>query len=93
MGRRRKQIESKTDAWCRRGQCYAALSDRLLAGAFERVRHEWPWIEMFAVWNLSYTSLDAEMQGFSIIEPNRSPRPAFDVISRLRRQLDRASHP
>ncbi len=28
----------------------------------------WPWITMFTVWNLSYTSLDIEMQGFGIIE-------------------------
>jgi len=59
-----------------------------LAGAFERVRREWPWIEMFTVWNLSYTSLDAEMQGFSIIESDRAPRPAFHMIPQLRRQLD-----
>jgi len=58
------------------------------AGAFERVRREWPWIEMFTVWNLSYTSLDAEMQGFSIIESDRTSRPALHVIPRLRRQLD-----
>jgi hypothetical protein len=69
---------------------HVSLDDQAeyLAGAFERVRREWPWIGMFTVWNLSYTSLDAEMQGFSIIESDQTPRPAFDVIPRLRRQLD-----
>lgn len=69
---------------------HVSLDDQAayLAGAFERVRREWPWIAMFTVWNLSYTSLDAEMQGFSIIEPDRAPRPAFHAIPRLRRQLD-----
>ena len=69
---------------------HVSLDDQAayLAGAFERVRREWPWITMFTVWNLSYTSLDAEMQGFSIIESDRTPRPALHVIPRLRRQLD-----
>ena len=68
---------------------HVSLSDQAdyLVGAFERVRREWPWISMFTVWNLSYTSLDAEMQGFSIIEADQTPRPAFEVMPRLRRQL------
>lgn len=69
---------------------HVSLDDQAayLAGAFERARREWPWIGMFTVWNLSYTSLDAEMQGFSIIEADRMSRPAFKVIPDLRRQLD-----
>jgi len=69
---------------------HVSLSDQAdyLTGAFERVRREWPWISMFTVWNLSYTSLDAEMQGFSIIEADQTPRPALNVIPRLRRQLN-----
>lgn len=59
-----------------------------LLGAFERVRHEWPWVTMFTIWNLSYASDNAEMQGFSIIESDLSPRPAFDIIPRMRHQLD-----
>ncbi len=56
---------------------HVSLSDQAdyLAGAFQRVRREWPWISMFTVWNLSYTG-DAEMQGFSIIEADRTPRLA-----------------
>ena len=59
-----------------------------LLGAFERVRAEWPWVEMFTVWNLSYVGGDDEMQGFSIINPDQSPRRAFQVIQDMRRQLE-----
>ena len=59
-----------------------------LLGAFERVRAEWPWVEMFTVWNLSYMGGDDEMQGFSIVNPDQSPRLAFDVIQDMRRQLE-----
>jgi len=68
---------------------HVSLDDQAgyLLGAFRRVRAEWPWVEMFAVWNLSYTSGTPEMQGFSIIEPNRAPRPAYAVVSHMRREL------
>jgi polysaccharide biosynthesis protein PslG len=58
-----------------------------LLGAFERVRAEWPWVEMFTVWNLSYNGSDEEMQGFSIINSDRTPRLAFQRIAEMRRQL------
>jgi hypothetical protein len=58
-----------------------------LLGAFERVRSEWPWVTMFTVWNLSYTGGDEEMQGFSIINPDQTLRPAFNVIKDMRQQL------
>ncbi len=56
-----------------------------LAGAFEHVRREWPWVDMLAVWNLSYgQSLDdevrAEMAGFSVVYPDLSPRLACYVL-------------
>jgi hypothetical protein len=58
-----------------------------LLGAFERVRTEWPWVEMFTVWNLSYMGGDDEMQGFSIINPDQSPRLAFQLIGDMRQHL------
>ncbi|HSD83382.1 MAG TPA: cellulase family glycosylhydrolase [Anaerolineae bacterium] len=58
-----------------------------LLGSFERVRAEWPWVEMFTVWNLSYTGGDEEMQGFSVINTDQTPRPAFQRIADMRRQL------
>ncbi len=59
-----------------------------LLGSFKRVRTEWPWVEMFTVWNLSYTGGDEEMQGFSIINPDLTLRPAFQRIAEMRRQLE-----
>ena len=59
-----------------------------LLGAFERVRAEWPWVEMFTVWNLSYMGGDDEMQGFSIINPDQSPRLVSRVIQDMRHQLE-----
>ena len=61
-----------------------------LLGAFQRVRSEWPWVEMFTVWNLSYTGGDDEMQGFSIVNPDKTPRLAFDMIQDMRQQIDAA---
>ena len=52
-----------------------------LRGSFERVRAEWPWIEMLTVWNLSYGQPpEGEMAGFSLLNPDGSPRLAFDVL-------------
>ncbi len=59
-----------------------------LLGAFQRVRAEWPWVEMFTVWNLSYRGGDAEMQGFSIINPDQSPRLAFEAIRNMRHEIE-----
>ncbi|HTP10577.1 MAG TPA: hypothetical protein VMP08_20125 [Anaerolineae bacterium] len=58
-----------------------------LLGAFERVRTDWPWVGMFTVWNLSYTGGDEEMQGFSIINPDRTLRPAYYRIADMQHQL------
>ncbi len=59
-----------------------------LQGAFARVRREWPWVTLFGVWNLSYTG-DAEMQGFSLIEADLTPRPALAIIPELRQAIMR----
>lgn len=59
-----------------------------LLGAFKQVRAEWPCVTMFTVWNLSYTGGDEEMKGFSIINPDRTPRAAFNVIQHMRRDLE-----
>jgi hypothetical protein len=59
-----------------------------LIGAFERVRREWPWVEMLAVWNLSYghrleDEVGAEMAGFSVVYPDLSPRLAFYALQAM----------
>lgn len=57
-----------------------------LLGSFERVRAEWPWIEMLTVWNLSVGQPpEGEMAGFSIVNPDGTPRIAFDVLRKYLR--------
>lgn len=49
-----------------------------LVGALRRVRREWPWVEMFTVWNLCYgLPGDSEMAGFSLVAPDLTPRLAY----------------
>jgi hypothetical protein len=55
-----------------------------LVGAFERVRREWPWVEMLTVWNLCYgRSPEDEMSGYSLVEPDLTPRPAYWALQRM----------
>lgn len=55
----------------------AQQADYLLA-ARARAADEWPWVALFTVWNLVYgRSADDEMSGYSLINPDLSPRPAF----------------
>ena len=52
-----------------------------LVGALQRVRREWPWVEMFTVWNLCYgLPIDSEMAGFSLIAPDLTPRLAYRAL-------------
>jgi hypothetical protein len=55
----------------------AQQADYLLA-ARARAAAEWPWVELFTVWNLVYgRSPNDEMAGYSLVDPDLSPRPAF----------------
>jgi hypothetical protein len=55
-----------------------------LRGAFERVRREWPWVEMLTVWNISYGLPNGdEMSGYSVVEPDQTPRPAFWALREM----------
>jgi len=62
-----------------------------LVGAFRRVRREWPWVGMLAVWNLSYGALEggdplrAEMAGFSLVMPDLRPRQAYYALQALQK--------
>jgi hypothetical protein len=55
-----------------------------LLGSFARVKEEWPWVEMLTVWNLAY-GLDPydEMSGYSLVEPNLTPRLAYDILRQM----------
>ena len=55
----------------------AQQADYLLA-ARARAADEWPWVALFTVWNLVYgRSPTDEMSGYSLVNPDLSPRPAF----------------
>lgn len=43
-----------------------------------RVAEEWPWVELFTVWNLVYgRPPEDEMSGYSLVEPDGTPRRAY----------------
>jgi hypothetical protein len=55
-----------------------------LTGAFQRVRRDWPWVEMLTVWNLCYgRPLEDEMGGYSLVEPDLTPRPAYQALQNM----------
>jgi hypothetical protein len=55
-----------------------------LLGSFERVRREWPWVEMLAVWNLVYgRSPYDEMSGYSLVDPDLTPRLAYEMLRQM----------
>jgi hypothetical protein len=61
----------------------AQQADYLLA-AQARAAAEWPWVELFTVWNLVYgRSPTDEMSGYSLVNPDLTPRPAFYAWQRL----------
>lgn len=56
-----------------------------LSAALERIQRDWPSVELVTVWNLVYgRAPEDEMSGYSLLNPDGSPRPAYD---RLRAQL------
>ncbi len=55
-----------------------------LVGAFGRVRRDWPWVEMLTVWNLCYgRPADDEMSGYSLVEPDLTPRQAYRALQEM----------
>jgi polysaccharide biosynthesis protein PslG len=57
-----------------------------LIGSFERVRREWPWVKMLTVWNLCYgRPPEDEMSGYSLIEPDLTPRPAYEALQSMQK--------
>ncbi len=61
----------------------AQQADYLLA-AQARAAEEWPWVELFTVWNLVYgRSPNDEMGGYSLVNPDLTPRLAFYAWQRL----------
>ncbi len=55
-----------------------------LAAAWRRIRLEWPWVQVATVWNLSQGLPAAdEMAGYSLLNPDGSPRPAYHGLRAL----------
>ena len=55
-----------------------------LAAAYQRTQREWPWITLFTVWNLTVGRPAAdEMSGYSLVEPDGTPRPAYESLQAL----------
>jgi hypothetical protein len=55
-----------------------------LVETFAKARREWPWLELLAVWNLS-AGLPAgdEKAGYSILNDDYTPRPAYRALAAL----------
>jgi len=61
---------------------------RYLVAAFERTGQEWPWLERIAVWNLSRGLLaDDERRGFSILADDGMPKPAYESLAAMAKEL------
>jgi hypothetical protein len=54
-----------------------------LVGAFQRVRRDWPWVEMLTVWNLCHGTPEDEMSGYSLVEPDLTPRLAYPALQNM----------
>ncbi|MFB0537916.1 MAG: cellulase family glycosylhydrolase [Anaerolineae bacterium] len=66
-----------------------------LTGAWCRARREWPWLQVFTVWNLSQGPRPEpveglpptdEMAGYSLLDESGEPKPAYHA---LQTELDR----
>ena len=67
--------------WLRVGE---EEQSRYLENAFTQAAREWPWLERIAVWNLSTgLATDSEMQGYSILAADGTPKPAYYSMSKL----------
>jgi hypothetical protein len=62
-----------------------------LSGAFQRAEREWPWLQMLAVWNLGGES-HPEWNGFSLLAPDGSPRPAYLALQKLNAPAQQPAH-
>jgi polysaccharide biosynthesis protein PslG len=66
-----------------------------LIGALDRIRREWPWVELITVWNLGGET-HPDWGGYSLLEVDGSPRPAYTALQEyVRRQapLTRVGRP
>jgi hypothetical protein len=62
-----------------------------LVAAVERVRREWPWVELVTVWNLSRPAPEDPFGGYSLIDAEGKPRPAYEVLRQVNQLRTRNS--
>ncbi len=56
---------------------------RYLVEAVKIVALRWPWVGMVAVWFLSSGKVDPVHQGFNLLNPDGSPKPAWESLRAL----------
>lgn len=55
-----------------------------LVGAFEKAKHDCPWLELVVVWNLSAgLQPDDEKWGYSIVDDEYNPHPAYVALAQM----------
>lgn len=55
-----------------------------LAQACAQIRSEWPWVRVITVWNMSVgLGVDDQMRGYSIINDDHAPKPAYTALQVL----------
>jgi hypothetical protein len=54
-----------------------------LIDAVDYVREEWSWVELVTVWNLSLPEPGDPFGGYSLINPDGTPRPAYGALRQV----------
>ncbi|MDA0244240.1 MAG: hypothetical protein OT477_12555 [Chloroflexi bacterium] len=55
-----------------------------LVRTFGRIAHDWPWVELVTLWNLTYNLAETDEQaGYSLLAMDGSPRPAYAVVQQF----------
>jgi hypothetical protein len=56
-----------------------------LTDALNYIWGEWPWVEMVTVWNLSQPEPGDPFGGYSLLNLDGTPRPAYEALQRMGR--------
>lgn len=56
-----------------------------LVGAIKMAASRWPWVGMMAVWHLSSGEIEPAYRGFNLLNPDGSPKPAWEALRALAR--------
>ncbi len=56
---------------------------RYLVEAVKMVASRWPWVSLMAVWLLSSEEVNPAYRGFNLLNPDGSPKPAWESLKAL----------